>query len=371
MAPWVQKLVLLLVLMWVVSDVVALTVAPRRGGSKLVMLLLLVIVVMGLASKLILSGLFLSIFFKIRRKYSSNTLTNTSPSSHASRLAIKTMVIAAESIMRNHQLDSSIERLISLVQVNGLLLVDGLMVSSQLTTKNLLGEGAFGCVYELNLSDVKTPLCIKVRKDTLSDYCFMWEIENLLRVIDLEGVPRVMAVSFVPEGFIMTRHGCRTLENWLKIWEKAKPRKREVAAVLHQLCVILINLHVLKVCHNDLKGDNVMVEFDKTKKKSKRWRSVRITLVDFTILCNYGLYPFGSYPRAMFMSHNDPELMRGERACSEGTDVFSMGYLLRRAVPFLTSHQQEVQECSVIAMGPYHLRPTFTEIEKVLKCALK
>lgn len=369
MIPWTEKWMLKLVAVWVCADVVALTVSPRRGGWWVMVTML----VIGMVCKIALSGLFVLVYLDERRSCSFKNLVGTPSVSSPSlvpRLTMKAMTAAAERIRGNLQPGDSTHMLMNLVRESGLLLVDGLMVSPHLTSDNLLGEGAFGRVYDLDLADVKRPLCIKVKKDTQSNYCFLWEIDNLQRLAGLEGVPRVTAVSVVPEGFIMTRHGRRNLETWLMIWEKAKPREKEVADVLRKLCIILINLHALKVCHNDLKGDNVMVEFDKTKKK-KRWAGCKVTLVDFAILCNYGFYPFGSIPRAMFMPHNDPALMRAERTCSEATDVFSMGYLLQRTLPFFASQRERIKECSQRAMGPCHLRPSFVEIEKVLNCALK
>ncbi|MPC32454.1 hypothetical protein E2C01_025765 [Portunus trituberculatus] len=362
MIPWAEKAMLEVVAVWVCANVVALTASPRRGGWLVMLLMLL----LGMVCKITLAGLFILTYLQgtprsfRRSKGTSRLLTP----SRSFRLMLRTMAVAAE--RRTGKLPDVIAELALLWHLE---VVDGRLVDSQLTTENLLGEGAFGRVYHLDVANVEAPVCIKVAKDPQSEN-FLQEIRNLRRVVGVEGVPRVVAISRAPEGFIMTMHGRRTLESWLMIWGKARPREREVASVLHKLCAIMTNLHSLRVCHNDLKGDNVTVEVDRTQKRRKRWATCKITLLDFAMLTNYGEHPSG-VQGVMFPPHNDPGLMRKERACSEATDVFSMGYLLHRALPLLTSHRQSVEECSQRAMGAFHLRPSFAEVEKVLRDAQK
>uniref|UniRef100_A0A0P4VZ56 Protein kinase domain-containing protein n=1 Tax=Scylla olivacea TaxID=85551 RepID=A0A0P4VZ56_SCYOL len=358
MIPWAEKTMLKVVAVWVCADVVALTVSPRRGGWLMMLLMLLI----GMVCKITLAGLFI-LAYLLGRPCSFRHSIGTSRVLTPFRSSCLSLAAAAE--RRTGKFHDVLAELAHLWHLE---MVDGRMVGPQLTTENLLGEGAFGRVYKLDVADVEAPVCIKVAKDPQSGN-FLREIRNLRRVEGMKGVPRVVAISGAPEGFIMTMHGRRTLENWLRIWEKARPRERDVASVLHKLCAIMTKLHALGVCHNDLKGDNVMVEVDRTQKR-KRWAKCKVTLVDFAMLGDYGEHPLG-VQRVMFLPHNDPALMRKERVCSEVTDVFSMGYLLHRTLPLLASHRQSVAECSQRAMGAFELRPSFAEIEKVLKDAQK
>lgn len=365
MESWTHRLVQTALLVWAFTDLLLFNLSLR--GDTLWMVVALLVV--GLACKVALAGL--CIIMRLQRD--SNSLQSQST---FLQMTLKAMTLSAERIVRNPHPDEHVRLLMNAVLERGLPLVDGAMVGPQLTSDNLLGEGAFCRVYQLHLGDTETPICMKVKEHVTyskddrifnNDYCVLREVENLQRVSGLQGVPRVVAVSAAPEAFIMTMHGVRTLEAWIKIWEKAKPKEKDVGEVLHQLCRILVSLHELQVCHNDLKSDNVMVQVEKAKKKGSHFK---VTLVGFALMCDYGAYPYEETSGRMILPHNDSGLRRRERKCSEATDMFSMGYLLRRVLPFFASARREkIKECSQRAMGACHFRPSFVEIEKVLRHA--
>uniref|UniRef100_A0A0P4W4D1 Protein kinase domain-containing protein n=1 Tax=Scylla olivacea TaxID=85551 RepID=A0A0P4W4D1_SCYOL len=223
-----------------------------------------------------------------------------------------------------------------------------------------LGRGSYGVVH---LVDYGGELLVRKRfyeANLMDDEAYaLWLLEGA------GGVPILRGVVKEPPTLYMTYCGCVTLEAFFE----SRPEAGLLLEVLLDLAQRVAEIHDKGLVHLDLKGDNVMVEVDRTQKR-KRWAKCKVTLVDFAMLGDYGEHPLG-VQRVMFLPHNDPALMRKERVCSEVTDVFSMGYLLHRTLPLLASHRQSVAECSQRAMGAFELRPSFAEIEKVLKDAQK
>uniref|UniRef100_A0A0P4WJI1 Protein kinase domain-containing protein n=1 Tax=Scylla olivacea TaxID=85551 RepID=A0A0P4WJI1_SCYOL len=247
------------------------------------------------------------------------------------------------------------------VRKRGYLPTVGNIISSQLEKHNLLGMGAYSAVYEVRLLDVPYPICFKVLTEKHGSLkALLRECDNLERLQEVSGLPIVLAVSVEPLGFFMTQHGGRasTMASWGR--GRMQPSEALIVGAIYRLCTILHNVHCLRLCHNDIKLNNVVVEVGPGGR-------VEVTLLDLGLMRPYGCFPWG------FMRHRDikkplkpfydPALITGERPCSEETEVYAVGYLIQCLLPLLFVTRKHMKRCSRLAMASvaYH-RPTLKEL---------
>lgn len=247
------------------------------------------------------------------------------------------------------------------VHKRGYLVTVGNLVSAQMGKRTLLGVGTYSSVYGVHLLDVPFPVCFKVlEKKYGSLKALLRECDNLERLVEVDGLPRVLAVSVDPLGFFMTQHGGRrsTMASWRK--GLTQPSEALVVGAIYRLCTILNNVHSLRLCHNDIKLNNVAVEVGPGGR-------VEVTLLDLGLMRSYGYFPWGfmrdrdkNKPLKPFY---DPELIKGERPCSEETEVYAVGFLVHCLLPLLSVTAKQMGRCSRLAMASvaYH-RPTLQEL---------
>lgn len=236
------------------------------------------------------------------------------------------------------------------VRERGYLVTVGNLVSHQLGEHSLLGVGAFSAVYAVHLLDVPYPICLKVLSPKHASLGrVLLECDNLRLLEEVDGLPRVLAVSLEPLGFFMTQHGSSgsTMDRWKK--SSMKPSEALVIGSVYRLCTILSNVHSLRVCHNDIKLNNVAVEVEASGR-------VDVTLLDFGLMRPFGSYPWG-YSRVIDPSKSlkpfyDPELIVGKKPCSEQTDVYAVGYLVSCLLPLLSVTREVMDQYSRLAMDP-------------------
>lgn len=245
------------------------------------------------------------------------------------------------------------------VEAAGLQAVEARLVYKQLTLTNLLGEGTYGKVFQITLTDVDYPICLKLAKGIRRREHNLKECEVLACLQDVKGVPRVLGISMQPDAFIMTMHGHCTLAKCVRLRGRV-PSEKIMLRVLWDLSGVLANIHRRGLCHNDIKLNNVMVEME-----SKR--RFTVTLVDFGLMSRHGCYPFGCARRVNIKPFYDPELMRREKTCSEATDMYSMGYLMRVILFCFPTTERHLRKLCFLAMGPDSQRPSFSELEDKLK----
>ena len=91
----------------------------------------------------------------------------------------------------------------------------------------------------------------------------------------------------------------------------------------YQLGLAIQELHDVGIIHNDIKMDNVMVDFDSGKP--------RIVLIDLGLAMFAGdsPYPYMSPNEIRRYPHLDPSLAHGGR-CSQKTDFYSFGMVLQK-----------------------------------------
>lgn len=250
------------------------------------------------------------------------------------------------------------------VEAAGLQLVEARLVWSQLITSNLIGEGTYGEVFQIHLADINYPICLKLAKGLRRREYNLRECEMLANFVNVKGVPRVLGVSLHPDAFIMTMHGQSTLASCLRLRGRA-PSEAVMLRVLRDLCSVLVHIHHRRLCHNDIKVNNVMVEV------GGGGSMLIVTLIDYGLMSPYGRYPFRGVRKGKIKPFYDPELMRQERPCSEATDMYSMGYLIRSMLLCLPTTRKNLLRVCARAQGPASQRPTFSELEDVFKKMLK
>ena len=244
------------------------------------------------------------------------------------------------------------------VEAAGLQVVEAQLVSSQLKPKNLLGEGTYGKVFQIQLADVDYPICLKLAKGLRAREYNLSECEVLASLQDIKGVPRVLGISLQPDAFIMTMHGhytllkCARLRSWL-------PSEKTLLRALQDLSSVLADIHKRGLCHNDIKLNNVMLEMENN-------RRFTVTLIDFGLMSRHGSYPF-KYVHGNTKPFYDPELMRRQKPCSEATDMYSMGYLIQVILFCLPTSEKRLWDLCALAMGPDYRRPSFSQLVDTFK----
>lgn len=242
----------------------------------------------------------------------------------------------------------------------GYLVTVGKLVSHQLGKESLLGVGAYSSVYGVHLLDVPYSVCFKVLSPKYRSLrLLLRECDNLGRLEEVEGLPRVLAISVDPLGFFMTQHGGRgsTMASWKK--GLVEPSEALVVGSIYRLCTILNSVHCLHMCHNDIKLNNVAVEVGEGGR-------LDVTLLDLGLMRSYGSFPWGKRfrdPSKPLKPFYDPELITGEKPCSEETEVYAVGFLVQCLLPILSVTRRNMRHCSRLAMASVaNHRPTMQEL---------
>lgn len=248
----------------------------------------------------------------------------------------------------------------TMVRERGYLVTMGNLVSHQLGQHSLLGVGAYSAVYEIHLLDVPYSICFKVMSSKNGSLeAVLLECDNLSLLEEVKGVPRVLAVSVEPLGFFMTQHGRNsTMSGWRKGQER--PSEALVVGSIYRLCTILRDVHCLRMCHNDIKLNNVAVEVGQGGR-------VEVTLLDLGLMRSHGSFPWGCRrrrdPSKPLKPFYDPELIMGKRPCSEATEVYAVGYLVKCLLPLVSVTKEQMRHYSRLAMEPVaRYRPTIQEL---------
>ena len=157
---------------------------------------------------------------------------------------------------------------------------------------------------------------IKVSK-TNDWFSLQREAEFLFRLTGLGASPTLLAVCSMPPMLIMTRAPGRTLWQVLEAGDVSDHFKVRCA---QELSVRLCQMHLAGVIHNDIKGDNILVN------KLGEYPEVRI--IDFGLATFEG-DSLGLLPDPVKESrslHVAPELWRGAVSTS-ATDRYSLGFV--------------------------------------------
>lgn len=187
-----------------------------------------------------------------------------------------------------------------------------------------LGEGTYATVFAVERDGLPT-LCVK-RFRNRGGFHYQ-EAENLLLLGSVPGLPRLVALCPEPPAVLMTYHGeCDLFSYFVAAFDLD-----EYLHILFQLCNILNNLHEAGFAHNDLKGNNVMLDVIEGL--------CAVTLIDLGTVSAHAVCPYRCNAgrsraelegeRAAKYEHLAPEVFRGGPASP--SSVYSSGVLMAMA----------------------------------------
>jgi serine/threonine protein kinase len=205
----------------------------------------------------------------------------------------------------------------------------------------VIGEGAFGRVYEGRDRRLERPVAVKVIKpwwaedpEWVTD--FERETRLLARISD-PGIVQIYDVGHAPEG----RYYVSELvsgENLAQRLRRGSIAPWQAAGIAAQLCRALASAHAQRIVHRDVKPPNILLS-----------NSGRVKVGDFGVAgLAEGSSGAGSQTIVGTPSYMAPEQSRG-RPVSPATDVYSAGVVLYEmlagALPFVASSAVELAVC--------------------------
>lgn len=203
-----------------------------------------------------------------------------------------------------------------------------------------LGSGSFGTCYRVQVYADSRPLdaAAKVYHAHVNLQHALGEAITYQQLRDVPGVPRLLGVSLAPLCLVTTLHGPRTL------LQAARRPSTPAATLLHalaQVAATLRTMHARRLCHNDLKFDNVLL--DGTPDSP----AATATLVDMGAVRASGTRPYqGRQLRGEKYPYLAPEVLRGGPV-SPASDAFSLGWMLQGVLAVLPNSSRVAHGLSV------------------------
>lgn len=229
-----------------------------------------------------------------------------------------------------------------LLQLGVPLFPDG-MLRQAVAAAPELGRGTFGACYSIQVyADSRlTPAAAKLFHGQQNLQQVVREALAYHQLADVPGVPRLLGVSLTPLCLVTTLHGPRTLLDAL-----CSPGTSAAALLraLAQLAATLRAMHERRLCHNDLKFDNVLLDGAADTPAS------RATLVDMGAVRLTGARPYhGRQLNGDKYPYLAPEVLRGGPV-SPASDAFSLGWMLNGVLDALPpgSHAKAKQVRRVV-----------------------
>ncbi|ROT60870.1 hypothetical protein C7M84_021492 [Penaeus vannamei] len=188
---------------------------------------------------------------------------------------------------------------------------------------HLLGAGKDGEAYLNREADlvVKFAMCYRSCRSVMREALAL----DLLK--EVPGVQRLVGVC-LERALIVTRYAGPTMSDWKS--GKSRLRPKVWLYILSKVTLTLRTIHRNGLVHNDVKGDNICL------RKSKG--EIDVTIIDFGLAKRAGMQlpPLGTWSPG---EHHPPEFFRDQAECSDLTDAFSLGKLVRA---FLDIQSQEL-----------------------------
>ncbi len=202
--------------------------------------------------------------------------------------------------------------------------LSGLALEDRYELHAVIGEGAFGRVYQGRDRRLARPVAVKVIKPWWTEdpdwvTTFERETQMLARVSD-PGIVQIFDVGHAPEGLYYVSElvdgedlARRLRRDSLTPWQ--------ACAIAGQLCRALASAHQQRIVHRDVKPANILLS-----------REGRVKVGDFGVArLAEGSHPNGSHPPTATIvgtpKYMAPEQGRG-RPTSPATDIYSVGVVL-------------------------------------------
>lgn len=191
---------------------------------------------------------------------------------------------------------------------------------------DVLGKGAFACVYKVEIPGYHEPLALKLTKEpvTAGDQAqrALREI-TILRSLTNPHVVRTFDCGLRPDGHIymlMDFLDGAALDEWHKFDRPLAPAR--AVSIVHQVCLGLAECHAKGIVHRDVKPENIFVE-----------SSGHIRILDFGLARSWDGSPVvGVNATKAHMVVGTPHYSQPEqlktRELSPASDVYSMGMIL-------------------------------------------
>jgi serine/threonine protein kinase len=191
---------------------------------------------------------------------------------------------------------------------------------------DVLGKGAFACVYKVDLPGYAGPLALKLTKEpvTAGDQAqrALREI-TILRSLTNPHVVKTFDCGLRPDGHIymlMDFLEGAALDEWHDFDGPLAPR--EAVGIVHQVCLGLAEAHAKGIVHRDVKPENIFVE-----------KSGHIRILDFGLARSWDGSPVvGVNATQAHMVVGTPHYSQPEqlktRELSPASDVYSLGLIL-------------------------------------------
>jgi serine/threonine protein kinase len=190
-----------------------------------------------------------------------------------------------------------------------------------------LGSGFQGSVYKAVRKSDNKHFVVKVLTANEENGLAMArnEVSILQKIVGQEHLAQI--VESCEEGFMqkvyifMEDAGSLSLEALMKEHKQGLPLESCVD-LFRQLCTAVATLHELKICHRDLKPDNILLKPD-----ASRPSGYYLTVVDFNVAVDMVLTPVITGATGL-KSWSAPETRTSVAGYEEKCDVFSLGCLL-------------------------------------------
>lgn len=191
---------------------------------------------------------------------------------------------------------------------------------------DVLGTGAFACVYKVDVPGYDEPLALKLTKEpvTAGDQAqrALREI-TILRSLSNPHVVRTFDCGLRPDGHIYMLMECldgHALDEWHDFASPLTPS--QAVTIVHQICLGLAEAHAKGIVHRDVKPENIYVE-----------RSGHIRVLDFGLARSWDGTPVvGVNATQVHMVVGTPHYAQPEqlvtRELSPASDVYSLGLIL-------------------------------------------
>lgn len=240
--------------------------------------------------------------------------------------------------------------------------------------KKYLGEGVFGKCYCVTLGSLKT--CLKVFRNEKKYANLLYNEVRILSQLCHENLPWIFGVCYDvenPKAIVMSHHPFCGKQKSLTIYGaiKFKEMSNKVTMdcwrkILVGCTAALIYLQQKNLLHNDLKSDNIIIEY-----LPPNYEFCRSIVIDFGKACyshEAKLYHLSSEQKLAYKTNHPqiaPEVRTGINKQSFASDIYSFGRILQK-INSAILNTPVLYNLAEQCLDHYSKRPTADELNTFL-----